>query len=127
MGYLKTKTHISWMITAICMGFLLGVLLARTINVPSDDQRILLISGVVLMVVALLSRTRMLIPIAILGGCLLGYIRASKLAVNLAAYDDYVGREVVVLGMIDGDPTLSDDQISFGVAYQDFLPLPLLS
>ena len=115
MGYLKTKTHISWMITAICIGFLLGVLLARTVNVSSGEQMILLLSGVVLMVVALLSRMRMLIPIAILGGCLLGYIRASKLAVNLAAYDDYVGREVIVSGRIDGDPTLSDDQISFGV------------
>ena len=97
------------------MGFLLGVLLARTVNVSSGEQMILLLSGVVLMAVALLSRMRMLIPIAILGGCLLGYIRASKLAVNLAAYDNYVGREVVVLGRIDGDPTLSDDQISFGV------------
>lgn len=115
MGYLKTKTHISWMITAICIGFLLGVLLARTVKASSGEQMILLLSGVVLMVVALLSRMRMLIPIAILGGCLLGYIRASKLAVNLAAYGDYVGREVIVLGRIDGDPTLSDDQISFGV------------
>ena len=117
VGYLKTKTHISWMITAICIGFLIGVMLARTVNVSSGEQMILLLFGVVLMAVALLSRMRMLIPIAILGGCLLGlgYIRASKLAVNLAAYNDYVGREVIVLGRIDGDPTLSDGQISFGV------------
>ena len=118
MQYLKTKTHISWIITAICLGFLGGVVLARLLPDEMIDVNrlsLLLVAGVVLSVIAMLSRLRLLAPVAVLAGALLGIVRGADTLEQLRQYRQYVGNDVIVEGVVDGDPNVTKKGVSLSL------------
>lgn len=118
MRYLKAKTHISWIITAICLGFLGGVALAKLLPdeaVDANRLSFLLIAGVVLSVIAMLSRLRLLVPVAVLAGVLLGIVRGADTLEQLRQYRQYVGNDVIVEGVVDGDPDATKEGVSLSL------------
>ena len=61
MQYLKTKTHISWIITAICLGFLGGVALAKLLPdevIDVNRFNFLLVAVVIFLLVKGINRLR---------------------------------------------------------------------
>ena len=107
MGYLKEKTHVSWVITAICLGFLTGVAVVRWFPGIDKYSLWLLGFGVVLSLVSLISRWRLIVVVAVLGGLVLGIVRSSGLPAGIDRYSDLVGDEVIVQGTVADDPAMS--------------------
>ena len=107
MGYLKEKTHASWVITAICLGFLTGVAVVRWFPGIDKYGLWLLSFGIVLSLVSLISRWRLMVAMAVLGGLVLGIVRSSGLPANVDRYSDLVGDEVIVQGTVADDPAMS--------------------
>lgn len=112
VGYLKTKTHISWIIAAICWGFLVGVAIARAIMGCRIDRTTLLAAGVALAVVVMISRLYLMVPLAIMAGVMLGTARADVNLTDLAKYDRLIGDDVLVAGRIIDDPTAGKGKVN---------------
>lgn len=107
MGYLKEKTHVSWVITAICLGFLTGVAVVRWFPRTDKYSLWLLGLGAVLSLASLISRWRLMVAMAVLGGLVLGIVRSSGLLASIDRYSDLVGDEVIVQGAVADDPAMS--------------------
>ena len=104
--------------TAICLGFLGGVALVRLLpDEVIDVNRLsfLLVAGVVLSVIVMLSRLRLLVPLTVLAGALLGIVRGADTLEQLQQYRQYVGNEVVVTGTVDGDPSVTRKGVSLSL------------
>lgn len=104
--------------TAICLGFLGGVALARLLPdevIDVNRLSLLLVAGVVLSVIAMLSRLRLLAPVAVLAGVLLGIVRGTDTLEQLRQYRQYVGNDVIVEGVVDGDPDATKEGVSLSL------------
>lgn len=118
--------------TAICLGFLGGVALAKLLPdevIDVNRLSLLLVAGVALSVIVMLSRLRLLVPVAVLAGALLGIVRGTDILEQLRQYRQYVGNDVIVEGVVDGDPnaikkgvSLSLDNIAITLADSSNLP-----
>lgn len=100
-----SKTHVSWVITAVALGFVGGVATAQwgaDYNLP---LLLLLTGGLTCSVIAMTSRWRLLVPLAILGGLLLGWWRAVPALTDFKSYLKYVGDDVTITGQAMDDPS----------------------
>lgn len=107
LGWLLNKTHISWVITAICLGFLGGVATVQWANEQNISSAFLLVGAIVLGMLAILSRLRLLLSVAIVAGVLLGWWRALPALADMTSYDKYIGDDVLVVGKVLDDPSES--------------------
>ena len=80
-----------------------------------DKLNLLLVSGVILSIITLLSRLRLLIPVAVVAGVSLGLARSADTLEQLQQYRQYVGNEVVVTGTVDGDPSVTRKGVSLSL------------
>ena len=104
--------------TAICLGFLGGVALARLLPdevIDVNRFNFLLVAGVALSVIVMLSRLRLLVPVAVLAGVLLGIVRGADTLEQLRQYRQYVGNDVIVEGVVDGDPDATKEGVSLSL------------
>ncbi len=101
----KDKIHASWVITAICLGFLVGVGLQYY---PLSFSKIGLYSSlaiaVILIVLALISRLKIMIIAALVAGAMIGVCRGAETRISLVDYDKWIGKEVILRGKVETDP-----------------------
>ena len=119
VGYLKETTHISWVITGISFGIIVGVAGVKALNcelLASMSDKWLMGAGIVLAALAVFSCLRLLMPVAIVAGLLIGYARGAAVNNDLAVYDQYIGDDVVIVGRLDGDPSYDQDLIAGSLA-----------
>ena len=76
---------------------------------------LLLVTGVALSVIVMLSRLRLLVPVAVLAGVLLGIVRGADTLEQLRQYRQYVGNDVIVEGVVDGDPDATKEGVSLSL------------
>ena len=105
LNYLKKSIHISWLITAVCLGILLGVATTRLGKMSWPNW--LVVVGMVLALTTAISRLRLMVPLAVLAGLMIGLARGSDRLAQLSLYDRYLGGQVTIVAKVDGDPTLS--------------------
>ena len=119
MGYLKETTHISWVITGISIGVIIGVAGVKVLDcewLASISNKWLMGAGLVLATLAVVSRLRLLMPVAIVAGLLIGYARGAVVNNGLVVYDQYIGDDVVIVGRLDSDPSHDQDLIAGSLA-----------
>ena len=100
------------------MGFLGGVALAKLLPdevIDVNRLSLLLVAGVALSVIVMLSRLRLLVPVAVLAGALLGIVRGADTLEQLRQYRQYVGNDVIVEGVVDGDPDATKEGVSLSL------------
>ena len=101
----KDKIHISWVITAICLGFLIGVGLEYyPIIISQSTTNFLLLIAFILIVFVFVSRLRVMVLIALIAGILIGIYRGTEVQFGLADYEKWLGKEVILRGKIESDP-----------------------
>lgn len=103
-SYLLTRTHISWVIAVICLGFLAGVLSSRLIEL-NISWTYLTIAGSLFAAVACFSRLRLIMPVALIAGALLGWARVQPELAQLKLYDNYIGTSSTIRGVVVDDPS----------------------
>lgn len=109
---LRQKIHMSWAISIICSGFIIGIFISRYLNITDIDLSLVFIVSLALIFVAISLRYQYLIPTLILGGTLLGIYRGSIIAGELSNYEPLYGSYVNVNGVNKDDiDTDSSNQI----------------
>ncbi len=98
------KIHISWHITAICVGVLLGIVVARYF--PCGKLWYLGVAFV-LLAVGFSRRYLYLLPILVLGGCLIGCVRGYLSQAELNEYDDLIGKTITLSGFVSEDTDIN--------------------
>lgn len=102
--YLLSQTHISWILTAVFLGFLVGVVAAK-LGQMTNDLVVWLASGCGLLLVVLISRLRLLIPIAIVAGTAFGVARSMPILQSRTVYNNYMDTTVRLRAVVDDDPS----------------------
>lgn len=105
----NNKIHVSWLITALCLGFISGIALSLFPQVSSFSDLTFVIVGVALFSLALMSRARFMILVALVAGLILGLWRGAVDQVDLNIYKSWIGQEVIIEGVISSDPNLEID------------------
>lgn len=101
----RRRLHFSWLLTLFSGSFIVGVIAARSISLFTTWIYILLILGIVLSLLAVLSRGRLTpVFLIIFGGLLLGCYRGTQYKQTLAPYEYYRGKSVQITGRIFTDP-----------------------
>ena len=90
--------------------------MVRVLPDQTSNTRVVLVAGIVLSIITLLSRLRLLIPVAVVAGLLLGVGRGAGVLRQFLQYRTYVGNDVIVTGVIDGDPSVGRKGVSFSLS-----------
>ena len=101
---LKRKIHTSWLIAGASGGVLAGIVGVQYIDQAFFGSVVWLVLGVALIVLVLWRRAVYLIPLALVGGALLGLWRGSIDQYALLPYEKIVGHAVSVKGVVGEDP-----------------------
>ncbi|MEO8691195.1 MAG: ComEC/Rec2 family competence protein, partial [Candidatus Saccharimonas sp.] len=100
MWRLTTKVHQTWHLTAICFGFIGGVVLAMSYSLSTGVG---LTVGLVCVVLAFWKRYRVFLMIAVLGGICLGLVRGSIGVQALSEYRNLYGHQASIEGIVAED------------------------
>ena len=105
---MSKKMHISWMIAWISWGVLLGIVLS--VKTGSYFLSLSWLAfGASLLIMALISRRKKLIVLALLGGLLLGLFRGTSIYSQQAGYQEFIGQRVELSGIVAEDTAFSAD------------------
>lgn len=104
----REKIHVSWLICALSIGFLLGVGASILFSSTIFDEIFWLIFAGVLFFIAAISRLKIMFFAALLAGILLGFWRGSIARVDLAEYREFFGQEIILRGVISEDPDFGE-------------------
>lgn len=99
------QIHVSWLIAAVCGGFLAGVALSLIPATAGFASSIWLFCAVGLALLAFAKRQFWMIFLAVMAGLLCGLWRGMVQRVDLTGYANFLNRETVVTGVIAEDPT----------------------
>ena len=102
MWRLKRAVHVSWLVAVLCVGFLVGVYLAASMQVAGASW-VWLASAFILLTVGLIKRIWVIIPLVLVAGVLIGLVRGSLAADDLQKTQIYYGMEVEVEGTVKED------------------------
>lgn len=111
---LKTKIHISWQITAWCLGFIGGVALLSLVGFSVEDpwNYGLAVLALGLFVLACHSGTRLWLIVSVLSGVLIGLLRGGVTQNELSGYQVYLDKTVTVRATVSDDPSSLRDKWS---------------
>ena len=103
-GLFRDRIHQSWLITAVCAGFLGGAGLAILPETAIFANPVFPIFAVVVTVLVFVSRLKITIIFAVIAGLLFGLWRGTVARVDLNDYENFIGQNVVVRGKVKEDP-----------------------
>ena len=106
--HLSKRMHISWLVTCVCLGFLGGGGLALLSGASIFTGVFWPILSTVLIILAFASRLRFMVVVAVIAGLILGLWRGILERVDLTAYNDWIGQNVVLRGVVKEDPDFGD-------------------
>ena len=108
---IRCRAHVSWLITAGCIGLVLGVGLSAVLGNNWPASNLWLVYGGLLFSVALVSKLRIMIVVALLAGMLIGSWRGIVMRVELTPYQDYIGQKVRLIGTVATDPDIESSHL----------------
>lgn len=114
---LLRRQHISIFISAVSIGFTLGIALSPATWAQSLADLGWIIAAVLLLVLCAWQRVAWMLVLALMVGMLFGIIRAMPELQDLSAYRPHIGRTVVVKGVVSDDVNVGkrgDTQIKLG-------------
>lgn len=112
---LAERLHISWLITAANLGLLGGVALAK-INPDLPVVPWLFIAmGISFIVLSFLSRIKLIVPIAVIGGILIGLVMGQETLTKAKQVDKYIGDEVKISGVMAEDVNANNRGYTIGL------------
>jgi competence protein ComEC len=95
--------HVSWLIAAMSAGVLAGIALSAVFDALLLANIAWLLASSLLLLLVFWKRVRWLVLVALLGGCLIGLWRGSLSQIGLDQYQQFIGQEVVVTGIVSED------------------------
>ena len=113
MGFLKIKIHISWLLSAMFAGSLVGLIIAKVCSVIISPPIVAL--AIVMLIASLISRRRLMVIFMIIAGVLIGLARGGAVEAELNQYDQFVGDEVVIKGELVEDAKLDGSTLVGGL------------
>lgn len=113
MGFLKIKIHISWLLSAMFAGSLVGLIIAKVCSVIISPPIVAL--AIVMLIASLISRRRLMVSFMIIAGVIIGLARGGAVEAELNQYDQFVGDEVVIKGELVEDAKLDGSRLVGGL------------
>lgn len=104
----REKVHISWLIFALCGGFLLGVGASALFSSSIFRDNFWLICTLILFIFASISRLKITLFLAVIAGILLGLWRGAIARVELTNFREFFGQEIVLRGIVAEDPDFGE-------------------
>lgn len=101
---LKREIHISWQISIVAMGIVVGVILAQYVSFFAHVTW--LIVGLGIAAIGMWRGRVYAIPLILTAGLIIGFWRGSILQADLAPYENLTGFAVEIEGKVNEDPEL---------------------
>jgi competence protein ComEC len=105
--HLRKKIHISWMIAALCLGVVIGVISVQYVSASLFYSYAWLMLGIALTAVASWRSYFIFIPVVISAGVFIGLWRGSVDQVKLTIYERLVGQTLTIKGKVGEDVDLN--------------------
>lgn len=86
-----------------CLGYIAGIALANSLIVPGALEKLILITSFMGLVFAFCCRNLVAICIIAFSGAALGYLRSLPIQDSVKGYEVYIGKEIVVRGVVNED------------------------
>jgi competence protein ComEC len=96
--------HLSWLLTAVGVGFLAGVGLSIMPATSTFSNSVWLLLAAFLIILVVISRLRIMIVFAVIAGLLVGLWRGVLQRVDLTGYEPFLNQTVKLRGRIAEDP-----------------------
>lgn len=100
---LRVKIHTSWLIALGCFGVIVGVIVTPSIASDWFYSSVWLLLGLVLVAISVWRGRRYVLPLILVGGCLIGLWRGSVSQQELVVYKTLIGHTTEVSGKVTED------------------------
>lgn len=100
---LRVKVHASWLIALGCLGVTIGVIVSPSLPSGGFSSLAWLLLGSILLAIGLWRGRRYILPVMLIGGCLVGLWRGSVSRQELAVYENIVGHVATLSGKVTED------------------------
>ncbi len=98
--WLRERVYVSWHITVVCAGFVVGVAGAQWIVISHPSY---VLASALLLFIALARRYRYLLIVALVAGLLLGLVRGGVTQRDLTKYQPFFGEQITLRGIVPDD------------------------
>jgi len=102
--FITARFHVSWLIAVSSAGVFVGAVLASLLVGGLFTSVSWVLAGITLCLFAYIRQRRYVVPIAIVGGLLIGVWRGAIEQVALDSYQAVVGKVVLLQGVVSEDP-----------------------
>ena len=113
MRWLGRSIHQSYFVVAMCIGIVVGAILALVFRINYFASPIWIGFAVAIMVLAYFWPRVIFVVIALLAGMILVFVRCSSELMGGDYVRQFYGRNVVVTGVINGDPETDEGATKF--------------
>ena len=111
--WLGKSLHQSWHIVALCVGVVIGTILAVALRINYFVSPIWIGCVVAVMVIAYFRPKVVFVVLTLVAGMIFAFVRCSGELVNEEYIATLYGQNVIVCGVIDGDPEVEDDATKY--------------
>jgi competence protein ComEC len=101
------KIHLSWLIAAVSLGVIIGAVMVQFITLRFGID--ILIVSVALLMIGLRRGGIVAAILFLVAGGMIGMYRGGATLEQLGLYDQYIGEQVLVVGVVSEDPTIDID------------------
>ena len=111
--WLGKSLHQSWHIVALCVGVVIGIILAVALRINYFVSPIWVGCVVAVMMIVYFRPKVVFVVVTLVAGMILAFVRCSGELVNEEYMATLYGQNVIVCGVIDGDPEVEDDATKY--------------
>ena len=105
--YFKRPVHFSWLITATCIGIIIGIIAVQYSPSGAFTSLSYLLTGLALVLTSFLRARAWGVLLAIFGGLLIGLWRGDVVQVDSSMYARFINQKVVLVGKVREDTDIN--------------------
>ena len=117
---LNRYTHQSYFVVSFCIGIILGVIIAIIWRVNVFASVLWLWVAIFLLVLSYFSPKLVFVLVAMIAGIIMAFYRVNGELGGMEYVRGFYGKDVIVSGVVDGDPVLDDGELKIKIRDLEF-------
>lgn len=117
---LNRYTHQSYFVVLFCVGIILGVIIAIIWRVNVFASVLWLWVAIFLLVLSYFSPKLVFVLVAMIAGIIMAFYRVNGELGGMEYVRGFYGKDVIVSGVVDGDPVLDDGELKMKIRDLEF-------
>ena len=112
--------HQSWMVVGLCIGIVIGAVIGFAMRINYFVSPVWIVLVVVLLAIGYIKPRLAFVVIALVVGMIMAFVRVASELVGQDYINQLLGKDVLVIGEVKGDPEYDDGEVKMKISNLGF-------